>query len=134
MAGSSFLRARSPVTPNMTSTHGPATRGIRRSRASRSGLSWVCWSSMAWGLAGAAPRLPGPAVTDSLTTLFFLRYVASIRQRRALGPRTLLLAELALDRLDELVPGCGELSHALIFQHLDDIVVGDTQLLQVGKD
>jgi hypothetical protein len=39
MAGMSFLRARSPVTPKMTRTHGPATRGIRRSRGSRSGLA-----------------------------------------------------------------------------------------------
>ena len=38
MAGSSFLLARSPVTPNRTSTHGPATRGILRSRGSRSGF------------------------------------------------------------------------------------------------
>src|SRR3569833_3047290 len=39
MAGSSFLRARAPVTPNSTSTQGPATRGRRLSRGSRSGLS-----------------------------------------------------------------------------------------------
>src|SRR5215471_4329081 len=38
MAGSSFLPARSPVTPNSTSTHGPATLGILRSRGSRSGF------------------------------------------------------------------------------------------------
>src|ERR1700749_277302 len=89
---------------------------------------------MACGLAGAEPRLPGPAVTDSLTTLFFLRYGASIRPRRALGPLTLLLAELALDRLDELVPGRGELGHALIFQHGDHVVIGDAQVLQVRDD
>src|SRR5262249_29873219 len=36
MAGSSFLPARSPVTPNSTRTHGPATLRILRSRGSRS--------------------------------------------------------------------------------------------------
>src|SRR5262245_7949747 len=34
----SFLRARSPVTPKMTRLHGPAIRGRRLSRSSRSGL------------------------------------------------------------------------------------------------
>ena len=60
MAGMSFLRARSPVTPKMTRTHGPATRGIRRSRGSRSGLAagplttgcspagWASASCSAW--------------------------------------------------------------------------------------
>src|SRR4051794_11309070 len=37
-AGMSFLRARSPVTPNRTSEQGPAIRFSRRSRGSRSGL------------------------------------------------------------------------------------------------
>ena len=37
-AGMSFLRARSPVTPKITRPHGPAMRGSRRSRGSRSGL------------------------------------------------------------------------------------------------
>ena len=34
----SFLRERSPVTPNMTRTQGPATRGNLRSEGSRNGL------------------------------------------------------------------------------------------------
>src|SRR5699024_1232288 len=38
MAGRSFLRARSPVTPNITMEPGPAMRGRRRSRGSRSGF------------------------------------------------------------------------------------------------
>src|SRR5262245_45443427 len=38
MAGMSFLRDRSPVTPKMTRLHGPAIRGSRLSRGSRSGL------------------------------------------------------------------------------------------------
>src|SRR5918998_3293626 len=38
MAGMSFLRDRSPVTPKMTRLHGPAIRGRRLSRGSRSGL------------------------------------------------------------------------------------------------
>src|SRR5664280_1695934 len=37
-AGMSFFRARSPVTPNITSTQGPAMRGSRRSCGSRSGF------------------------------------------------------------------------------------------------
>src|ERR1039458_7582099 len=55
MAGSSFLLARSPVTPNMTSTHGPATRGILRSRGSRSGFG---------GGSGLICGLPGELVLD----------------------------------------------------------------------
>src|SRR5690606_35304925 len=35
----SFLRARSPVTPKITSPHGPAIRGRRRSPGSRRGLA-----------------------------------------------------------------------------------------------
>src|SRR5690606_20243537 len=38
-AGMSFLRARSPVTPNITNPHDPAMRGKRRSRGSRRGLT-----------------------------------------------------------------------------------------------
>src|SRR3954468_13776198 len=38
MAGISFLRDRSPVTPKITRPHGPATRGSRLSAGSRRGL------------------------------------------------------------------------------------------------
>ena len=38
MAGISFLRARSPVTPKMTSAHGSGIRGRRRSCGSRKGV------------------------------------------------------------------------------------------------
>src|SRR5262249_33640103 len=38
MAGISFLRARSPVTPKITRAHGSGIRGSRRSWGSRSGL------------------------------------------------------------------------------------------------
>src|SRR5450631_103105 len=133
MAGSSFLRARSPVTPNMTSTQGPATRGMRRSRGSRSGLCSICRSGTSAGLAGAGPPPPEADVNDSLTILPFLCYRPGGRLAgRQGGPAARppspagRLVELALDRLDELVPGRGELGHALIFQYGDHIVVGDT--------
>ncbi|SKV43736.1 Uncharacterised protein [Mycobacteroides abscessus subsp. massiliense] len=38
MAGINFLRARSPVTPKITSEQGPAMRGRRLSRLSRNGF------------------------------------------------------------------------------------------------
>src|SRR5580704_14200711 len=70
MAGSSFLLARSPVTPNSTSTHGPATRGILRSRGSRSGLNvmrflrrFFCSGS------GSMARRGGHLVADRLEKL-----------------------------------------------------------------
>src|SRR5215469_9620749 len=47
MAGISFFRARSPVTPNSTRTHGPATRGMRRSRGSRNGLTIISLAPLA---------------------------------------------------------------------------------------
>ena len=71
----SFLRARSPVTPNITTTHGPATRGMRRSRGSRSGLTGSLSSSSAAstpGLAGASPRVPAFVGTSIFGTSKFL--------------------------------------------------------------
>src|SRR6476661_5699321 len=43
MAGMTFLRDRSPVTPKSTMPHGPAMRGRRRSCGSRSGFVYVIW-------------------------------------------------------------------------------------------
>src|SRR3954453_4203719 len=51
MAGSSFLRERSPVTPNRTSTLGPATRGSLLSRGSLSGFPSIPISSAGEGIA-----------------------------------------------------------------------------------
>src|SRR5215831_4246446 len=50
MAGSSFLRERSPVTPNSTRMLGPATRGSRLSRGSRNGLTNTELSLIAGGV------------------------------------------------------------------------------------
>ena len=60
--GSSFLRARSPVTPKMTSAHGSGMRGSRRSSGSRSGLA-LQFGRARVGLAGhgPAPRVPRAA-------------------------------------------------------------------------
>ena len=52
----SFLRARSPVTPKMTSPHGPAMRGSLRSCGSRSGL--VCSRPGTAFTDGSPQRLP----------------------------------------------------------------------------
>src|SRR4051812_14556616 len=49
----SFLRARSPVTPNTTSAHGSGTRGSRRSRGSRSGFVMRPPATRAAGFAGS---------------------------------------------------------------------------------
>src|SRR5258707_4323421 len=110
MAGSSFLLARSPVTPKSTRTQGAATRGILRSRGSRSGF---------------------------MIMLLFLRRLGSAlapgdgppKPPRSLAPRR--GAHLGLDRLEQLVPRCGELLHALGLQHGHDVVVADAEGLQL---
>ena len=64
MAGISFLRARSPVTPKMTRPHGPAICGSRRSCGSRSGLAGAarrCRSSSQQVHERGDARWPGPA-------------------------------------------------------------------------
>src|SRR5580692_12453404 len=96
MAGSSFLVARSPVTPKSTSAQGPATLGIRRSRGSRRGFD----------------------------VIRFLRRSASSLLRRG---------HLGLDRVEQLVPGCLELLHALVLQHLYHVVVGDAERLELPE-
>src|SRR5882724_7085285 len=103
MAGSSFLLARSPVTPNSTSTHGPATRGIRRSRGSRSGLGIirVLRSSAAWWPGG-----------------------------RSLAAHC---GHLGLDRVQQLVPGHGELVHALVLERLGHVVEVDARRGQLAE-
>src|SRR5438067_240917 len=105
MAGSSFLRARSPVIPNTTSAQGSGTRGSRRSRGSRSGLV-----------------IMGP-------------FLEVDRQVPPSGPRAgpdggvllllLLLLELAPHGLGQLVPGVDELLHALDLEDLEDVVEVD---------
>src|SRR5579875_3643377 len=100
----------------MTSTHGPATRGMRRSRGSRSGLprrtSAAREAAMTPGLAGAGP-LPA-AVSASSVISDSAPYP---------GP----------DRVEQLVPRRGELGHALVLQHPDHVVVADAEPFQVGE-
>src|SRR5215469_14611274 len=50
----SFFRDRSPVTPKSMRTDGPATRGMRRSRGSRSGLTIISVPPLAVRRAGGA--------------------------------------------------------------------------------
>src|SRR5580704_8895824 len=109
MAGSSFFRARSPVTPNITSTHGPATRGMRRSRASRRGLN------PRWYAAG-----PTGVIIRLLPCSLAISWPA-----RAVG------LHFPLDRVEQLMPGGGELGDALLLQHRDDVVVVDAEPVQL---
>src|SRR5215472_15899322 len=101
-------------------THGPATRGIRRSLGSRSGLSAASRLSAAAitpGFAGAGPRVPaiGTVMSEPPVPLF-------------------LQAQLVPDGLDHLVPRGGELRDALLLKHPHHVVVADSELLQGGED
>ena len=42
--------------------------------------------------------------------------------------------ELRVDGAEQPVPGVGELLHALVLEHGDDVVVADPELLEVGED
>src|ERR1700722_14139898 len=152
MAGMSFFRARSPVTPKMTRTHGPATRGIRRSRGSRSGLAatpemtgispdgWPSASCSAWLMCppGGCWSPPGPfpavwvpsgaVVAESVILRSVCCYQAA--QRSGLAHR----GHVRLDRAEELVPGGSEFLDALFLEHADHVVVADAQPGQVGED
>src|SRR6516164_2189654 len=104
MAGISFLRARSPVTPNMTRMQGPATRGMRRSRGSRRGL---------------------PAASSLIAAILFrLRRRSRPARRRQLGA----------ERVEHLLPGGRELGHALLFQHGHHVLVTDAELFQIHEE
>src|SRR3954449_3060418 len=110
-AGSSFLRARSPVMPKTTRAQGSGTRGSRRSRGSRSGLV-IKNVRPSWAQGKVAP-LQGPTTS--------VRVVGGRGVLRLL----LLLLELALDRVGELVPGVDELLHALVLENLEDVLQVD---------
>src|SRR6185437_13098939 len=118
-AGISFLLARSPVTPNITMTQGPATRGIRRSRGSRSGLTGSVSAAITPGFAGAGPGIPafGSSMMGTSCSSCVLR----------------LEAELVLDALEHLVPRHRELRDALVLEDLDHVVVADAERLQGGE-
>src|SRR5437899_6110162 len=102
MAGISFLRDRSPGTPKMTTPQGPATRGSRRSRGSRSGFL----------------RTAGKG--DSSVTGSILPCSAA-----------LCLGQLSFNGAQELHPRGDELLHALVFQDAYDVVHVDADALQL---
>src|SRR5689334_17593195 len=102
MAGSNFLRARSPVIPKTTRAQGSGTRGSRRSRGSRSGL--VIMSVLESRGRRPARRRAG---------------------RRGTCAELGLLLQLVPDRVGELVPGVDELLHALVLEDLEDVVEVD---------
>src|SRR6478735_6826693 len=94
MAGISFLRARSPVTPKITTAQGPAMRGMRLSRLSRNGLR--------------------QAVVSALAGLIVV--LGSPRRRSSRGG-----VELALCCVEQFLPRLLELVHTLVLEHLEHI-------------
>src|SRR4051794_15344822 len=118
MAGISFLRARSPVTPKTTSAQGSGMRGSRRSRGSRS-------------------RLVGALSRSLMTSSLASRWCpsASLAARRwsgsgragataglDVGP---LLLELRRNSLQQLVPGILELLDGLLLEDEHHVLVVD---------
>src|SRR3954469_18373222 len=110
-AGMSFLRARSPVTPKMTSPHGPAMRGRRRSRGSRSGL---LSAETFDGLTGRSRSR---------------RTVLRLCSLRGLPARRRLLAEASGHGRQELLPALLELRDALVLELRGDPVDRDAEPL-----
>src|ERR687886_447248 len=97
MAGSSFLRARSPVMPKTTSAHGAGTRGSRRSRGSLSGLV-----------------ITGPSVTPR--PLLLVLELGPDRLRQLVPGVDELLHALVLQDLEDVVEvhaGVGDGLHVL---------------------
>src|ERR1700678_4430174 len=94
----------------MTSTHGPATRGIRRSRGSRSGLAGgSARAAITLGFAGASSASSSsPPWSIGLTP--------------HLGP----------DRLQHLVPRDLELRDALVLEDLYYVAVADSRAREGG--
>src|SRR5438270_12650236 len=111
MAGISFLRARSPVTPNTTSAHGSGTRGSRRSRGSRSGLGIMRRPRGGW-------RSAVPSSEDGTAG-------RSGRRPESAGATSGLLLEFAAHGGGQLVPGVDELLHGLFLEHTEDVVEVD---------
>src|SRR3712207_4456047 len=101
-AGMSFLRDRSPVTPKITRPQGPAMRGRRLSRGSRSGFTHP---------SGDRLLVLRPAVTSG----------------RPLGPA---LVQLALHRVAELGPRLLELVDALVLEDQEHVAQVDPHPLQ----
>src|SRR3954453_17037407 len=105
-AGSSFLRARSPVMPNTTSAQGSGTRGSRRSRGSRSGLVGIV------SVLDRARRVPAVRFGAEPDGGWVFRGWCGSG----------LVLELLLDRAGELVPRVHELLHGLFLEHPEDVV------------
>src|SRR5580765_8757131 len=98
----SFLLARSPVTPNMARPHGPAIRGSRLSRGSRSGL----------------------CVRDTEAGLMQL-----LQWPSGLGRSAGRLVELGLDTGEQLGPGLLELVDSLVLQEGGHLGIRDSERL-----
>src|SRR5947209_11915317 len=99
MAGTTFLRARSPVTPKITTAHGGAICGSRLSRLSRNGFCQV--SAVVRVLAGLICAAPQH------------RSALHRRRRGSFGGRV----ELLLCLLEQLCPRLLELLHTFVFQN-----------------
>src|SRR5215468_2946147 len=131
MAGISFLRARSPVTPKITTAHGSGIRGRRRSCGSRSGFL-LCRSNSSW-----------------MTGLPIIAYRSSIagyppaRRSAWRGPthrwedlpdrshRTACRLDLRRDAVVEFLPARLELVHTLALECVHHVVVVDAEGGQV---
>src|SRR5690606_27230508 len=132
-AGMSFLRARSPVTPKMTSPQGPAIRGRRRSRGSRSGLcSGVILAGLTWWHRSVSRR--GREDCRRLSRLRMIRaarVVASsfpqvgrltaTRRSGAPGSGGGDAPQVVARRREELGPAVLELAHALLLEAVGDL-------------
>src|SRR5215470_11093139 len=126
MAGISFLRARSPVTPKITTAHGSGIRGRRRSCGSRSGFL-LSRSNSSWmtGLPVMAYRSP------------IAGYPPGHRAARGRAPRpeglpdrshrTARRLDLRRDARVEFLPARLELVHALALERVHHVLVVDAE-------
>ena len=128
MAGISFLRDRSPVTPKITMPDGPAIRGSRLSRGSRSGfvvdrhgVLRIPFVGAAHGqLDGRRRGATGDAARDAG------HRCASLRAAATLGQCLATVSTSSSQDDDELVDALG-------LQHLEDVVEVDADGGQIGE-
>src|SRR5690242_8653647 len=129
----SFLRDRSPVTPKITKPQGPAMRGSRLSRGSRSGLVHVSsWRLLAAAVIASSPhsRRYGYILATTPRTA-----KPGAPTGRPAGRSELLHSvQLALDRVEQLLPGDLELVDALVLQDLEHVGEVDADPLQRVED
>src|SRR6476661_4571237 len=129
MAGSSFLRARSPVTPKTTSAHGSGTRGSRRSLGSRSGLARSV-TVPGGAAAGTSTSVCSPvAVSVSAGTVVTVLpgsvAVSSNGVQICPGSGRPRGVQLCLHTFEQLLPGVLELLHTFDLEHFHHVVVVD---------